>query len=107
MEIGIIISGSAVAVSILALLGGIIYWAGRVSERIDALAERIEAQGARLDARIDTVTERLDARIDALTERLDALSTEVVETRRELLAAVSRHEHDADGNVIFRVPPAG
>lgn len=80
MDIGLAISAAAVAVSILAMVGGMVYWAGKVSERIDAMSARIDA-------------------------RIDALATEVAETRRELLAAISYHEHDTDGSIRFRVPP--
>ena len=88
----------------------------RLGGRIDALDERTDAMGERLGVRIDAMGERTDAmgerlggRIDAMGERLggriDALTEEVSTTRRELLAAISHHEHDTDGSVRFRVPP--
>ena len=57
----------------IALLGatliGVLVYQGT---RIDGLADRIDAQGARLDARIDAQGARLDARIDELATRLEA-----------------------------------
>jgi hypothetical protein len=44
---------------------------GETNRRIDRLSERIDAQGAELNARIDALGTRLDARIDALGERMD------------------------------------
>ena len=154
MDIGIIsiiISVSFGVVTMTTLVGSTFYWAGRMANRIDALGEKLDAQGARLDARIDEMGQRLDARIDEIGQRLDrqgerleahgaqlaalgaevavlgvridamgertdamgerlggridALTEEVSTTRRELLAAISHHEHDTDGSVRFRVPP--
>lgn len=87
MDVGISISIAVGVVTLVALVGSMFYWAGKVSERIDSLAAVVEAQGAQINARID------------------ALASEVVETRRELLSAIAHHEHDTDGSVRFRVPP--
>ena len=124
--ISIIISVSFGVVTMTTLVGSTFYWAGRMANRMDALGERMDALGARLDQRLDRQGERLEAhgaqlaalgtevavlgvRIDAQGERLggriDALTEEVSTTRRELLAAISHHEHDTDGSVRFRVPP--
>jgi len=131
MDVGISISIAVGVVTLVALVGSMFYWAGKVIERMDALAarmdtmsermdtmsermdtmsERMDAQGAQLGARIDAQAAQLGARIDAqgarLDARIDALAVVVAETRRELLAAIAYHEHDTDGTVRFRVPPA-
>ena len=119
--------------TLAALVGSMFYWAGRMVNRIDALGERLDAQGAQLGGRIDEMGQRLDGRLDEMGQRLDrqgerleahgtqlealgaevavlgvrmdGLSAEVSTTRQELLAAISHHEHDTDGSVRFRVPP--
>lgn len=138
MDVGIAISIAVGVATLVALVGSIFYWAGKMSNRVDALGIVIQAQGARIDGRIDALTERidtlgerieglaavvqaqgeridalgqrLDRRIDALGERIDgrvdALAAEMAATRRELVAAISYHDHDVDGSVRFRVPPA-
>lgn len=90
MDVGISISIAVGVVTLVALVGSMFYWAGKVSERIDALVAVVEAQGARIEAQ---------------GARIDALAAEVAATRRELLSAIAHHEHDTDGSVRFRIPP--
>ena len=57
--------------TLAALVGSMFYWAGRMVNRIDALGERLDAQGAQLGGRIDEMGQRLDGRLDEMGQRLD------------------------------------
>ena len=127
MDIGIIVTIGVGVVTLVAMLGSIFYWAGRLSNRldeqgrrIDALAERLGAMEVRLGERMEVRLasgrrvavgrgQRLDGRMDALGQRLDgridALGVEVATTRREIVAVISSHGHDTDGTITFRIPP--
>ncbi len=116
MDVGIAISIAVGVVTLVALVGSMFYWAGKVIERMDALAARMDTLAGRIDTlsertdtlsgRVDTLSERIDAQGARLDARIDALAATVADTRRELLAAIAYHEHDTDGTVRFRVPPA-
>ena len=73
--------------------------------RIDDIGQRLDRQGERLEAH-GTQLAALGAEVAVVGVRMDGLSAEVSTTRQELLAAISHHEHDTDGNVRFLVPPA-
>ena len=59
------------------------------SARIDALGQRIDAQGTSLADRIDAQGARLDQRIDGLSSRIDSLSvrTDILGSRMEEFSA--------------------
>ena len=118
-------------VSVLTLLvvavGGA-YWLGRLSNRVDRVEEGLGQLDAKVDRRVDELRveirrldEKIDRRVDdlrselraeirQLDEKMDRRFDEVIaEMRRgnqQLLFALANHQHDADGNTIFRVPVA-
>lgn len=75
-----------------------------VDAKIDALDAKIDALDATIDARFAAQDAKIEARFAAQDAKIDILIGEV---RRlsQLMVAMANHRHDADGNIIFTLPP--
>ena len=77
-------------ITLLAIVGGGFYWAGKVDTRIDEQDRRLEIQFNGLEQSIEAVDERIDARIDSSDARI---------------SSYGYHHHAEDGAVLFASPP--
>ena len=84
----------SLAVAVLVILGGFVFWAGGISSDIAGLDGRFDAQDRRFDTQ--------DRRFDAIQEQIKALDVDIdgrIET-------YDYHHHDGeDGAVVFRPSP--
>lgn len=109
----------ALAVTLLAAVGGGIYQLGQLNSRVDQLSAEVEQLPTHDEVRVLVAEEnrRSDAEMRAEIHRNDAeLRAEIrrsneetiAELRRinqQLLHALANHTHDADGPALFTVPP--
>ena len=83
----------SLAVAVLVILGGFVFWAGGISSDIAGLDRRFDAQDRRFDTQ--------DRRFDALQEQIEALDGDIdgrIET-------YDYHHHADDGAVVFTLSP--
>lgn len=90
------VAWTAIGLLAATLLGTLVY----LGQRIDALAARVDAQGADLGQRIDAQGAELGQRIDAqgaeLSRRVDALATRLDSRIDSLSVVLTDHlRHDA------------
>ena len=109
----------ALAVTLLAAVGGGIYQLGQLNSRVDHLSAEVEQLPTHDEVRVLVAEEnrRSDAEMRAEIHRIDTeLRAEIrrsneetiAELRRinqQLLHALANHTHDADGRALFTVPP--
>ena len=75
-----------------------------VDAKIDALNAKIDALDAKTDARFAALDAKIEARFAAQDAKIDILIGEV-RRLNQLMVAMANHRHDADGNIIFTLPP--
>lgn len=75
-----------------------------VDAKIDALDAKIDALDAKIDARFAAQDAKIEARFAAQDAKIDILIGEV-RRLNQLMVAMANHRHDADGNIIFTLPP--
>lgn len=91
-------------ITLLALIGGGIFWLGKLSNRVSHLENRVD----QLENKIDQVDKKVDQLADDMREEMRNLREDMREEIRrgnqQLLLALANHSHDADGQPIFRIP---
>ena len=78
---------------------------GRLSDKIDALRAETQAENARLSDKIDALRTEMHSENARLSDKMDAHHSETMREIRRLVDALISHSHDADGSIIFRIPP--
>jgi len=134
-QIYLLLAVLGVGLTLIALVGRGLYVWGRLSRQVDSHTEQLTDLGGRInnvenrlgnvETRLAVVETRLDAveaKVDALDAKIDALDAKIDarfaaqdakidiligEVRRlsQLMVAIANHRHDADGNIIFTLPP--
>ena len=104
MDILAIVGAAVSTITLIALVGGGFYWWGRLSSRVDGLAEDVKAlrgdvqsvRGEVQSVRSELFTEIQSVRSELLTE-IQSVRTELLtEMRRSedrILTALTRHSH--------------
>lgn len=87
----------ALAVTLLAAVGGGIYQLSELSTRVDHLSAELEQLPTRDEVRI-LIAEEIRRSNAELREDLRR-------SNQQLLHALANHTHDADGQALFAVPP--
>lgn len=75
-----------------------------VDAKIDALDAKVDALDAKIDARFAAQDAKIEARFAAQDAKIDILIGEV-RRLNQLMVAMANHRHDADGNIVFTLPP--
>ena len=134
-QIYLLLAALGVGLTLIALVGRSLYVWGRLSRQVDSYGDQITDLGNRMNnvenrlgnvetrlAVVETRLDAVDAKIDALNAKIDALDAKtdarfaaldakidilIGEVRRlnQLMVAMANHRHDADGNIIFTLPP--
>ena len=102
---------TAAALAIIGLAVRAIYSMGKLTRDVQALREAVgielqahrEAQSLELQGLRDAVGYELRALEQRMNQNHEILRSDI----RRLFDAMVSHYHDTDGNVVFRVPPAG
>ena len=91
-------------ITLLVLIGGGVFWLGKLSNRVSHLENRVD----QLENKIDQVDKKVDQLADDLREEMRNLRNELLEEMRrgnqQILLALVNHSHDGDGQPILRVP---
>ncbi len=84
IEISTLIALGGLVLTLVALVGGVLYRLGALTSRVD----------------------QLDRRFDDVTNDIAELREENRHNHQQLLQALAHHTHDSDtGFAIFRIPP--
>ena len=117
IEVSTLIALGGLVLTLLALVGGLLYRQGKIEGKVDLLIEdgkefRNETRGLREELRQELRDMREELRQELRDMRAD-FGRELSEMRQEnrynhqqLLQAFAHHSHDQDtGFAIFRIPP--
>ena len=104
------------AVTIFGSMALVYHRLGKLEQAVEANRELQQAESGRLSDKMDADYGRLSDKIDALrtemhaenarlSDKMDAQHAETMREIRRLVDALISHSHDADGSIIFRIPP--
>ena len=80
----------SLVVTVLVILGGFVFWAGRIDGDINGLDVRLGAQ-----------EQRIEKRFDSLEQQISDLDVDI----EDRIEAYDYHGHTADGAVVFTLSP--
>jgi hypothetical protein len=90
-------------VTLVAIIAGGAFWAGKIDSRIDAQDGRMQTLFEEQDRRLEIQFKGLDQSIDALDQNIDDLD-QGIDAR---IAPYDYHHHVEDGAVVFSLSPEG
>ena len=74
----------------------------RLSDKMDADYSRLSDK---MDADYSRLSDKMDSNYARLSDKMDAQHSETMSAIQRLTDAFLTHSHEADGSIIFRVPP--
>ena len=99
IEVSTLIALGGLVLTLLALVGGLLYRQGRIEGKVDLLVEDIKEMREEFRQGIRELREENRQEIRELRE-------EIRHNHQQLLQALAHHSHDQDtGFAIFRIPP--
>ena len=87
-------------ITLLILIGGGVFWLGKLGSRVSNLENRVD----QLETKIDQVDKKVDQLADGMRDMREEIREEIRRGNQQLLLALANHSHDADGQPIFRIP---
>lgn len=96
----LIASALATAVALLGFVAVVYFKLGKLEQGLAASRELTLSESRRL-------SDKMDADYTRLSDKMDAQHAETMGAIQRLTDAFLSHHHEADGTIIFRIPPSG
>ncbi len=101
-----LVAVGALVVAVIAMLSGIWFRLGQLSNRVDELARRFDQHVEENANTRDELRQEMRELRDDLRQEMREMREENRRNHQQLLQALAHHSHDPDtGFAIFRIPP--
>ena len=91
-------------VTLFVLIGGGIYWFGKLGNRVDQLENKVDQLADEMREMREEMRNQRSELLEEMRNQRSELLEEMRRGNQQLLIALANHSHDADGQPIFRVP---